>query len=262
MRNKAIRTALLRRMTQHETVPDAAMQKSMYDIVRNEFKDVALSLYAQFGENYEGRPAQEWGLLPGHAKQVDRHYQIMALDTSLATAHACDNLAAEFLQKGYDVAIMSYDPKHARPRCLLQSNLKDLPSGGNDLKSTLLIVGGNDMDGPTVAQRVVDTFSHLTPTGRYNSENKYNPLFEKVAFARSPSSHASPRIPDAQFLIDFGHHLQVKYSAHPEWEQTSLPRDISLLDGVTHDIWTEDSNKYRETVFAFDSSEISCLRIG
>eukprot|EP00397_Hematodinium_sp_SG-2012_P044930 GEMP01050308.1.p1 GENE.GEMP01050308.1~~GEMP01050308.1.p1 ORF type:complete len:499 (+),score=52.40 GEMP01050308.1:22-1497(+) len=263
MRNKAIRTALLRRMTQHETVPDAAMQKSMYDIVRNEFKDVAPSLYAQFGENYEGRLVQEWGLLPGRTKQVDLHYQILALDNSLATVQASDNLAEKFLQEGYDVVILKYGSQEKRPECLLQSNLKDLPSGENTLKSTLLIVGGNNIDGATVADRVVDSFIKFTPTGRDNSKTKINPRFEKVEFARSPSSHAGlPRIPDEQFRTDFVNRLMTHYSDDPHLSQSSFPQDISLLDGVTHGIWTEDSNKYKQTMFDFAiSDEIECLTI-
>eukprot|EP00397_Hematodinium_sp_SG-2012_P035949 GEMP01038748.1.p2 GENE.GEMP01038748.1~~GEMP01038748.1.p2 ORF type:complete len:129 (+),score=8.94 GEMP01038748.1:192-578(+) len=61
---------------------------------------------------------------------MDRHYQILALDNTIATTIASERLAAKLLQQGYDVSITGYTHDWEHRLCILQSNLDDPPPGG------------------------------------------------------------------------------------------------------------------------------------
>eukprot|EP00397_Hematodinium_sp_SG-2012_P005561 GEMP01005581.1.p1 GENE.GEMP01005581.1~~GEMP01005581.1.p1 ORF type:complete len:924 (+),score=233.14 GEMP01005581.1:32-2773(+) len=195
MRNKAIRIALLRRMALDHPGADADRVKQFYDIARDEMKDVAPQLYAQWGEYYDHVDRPLWGLLPGHTAQVDRHHQIIALDNSLATKMATENLATHFLQRGYDVAIfgktmgrmfgtMETMKGHV---CKLQSNLHEEHKGGSPpRKSMLHLVGRSDLDDDMLAFDVFDYFVEFTPAGRESKSKRITAHFDEVAFVWSP----------------------------------------------------------------------------
>eukprot|EP00397_Hematodinium_sp_SG-2012_P010358 GEMP01010471.1.p1 GENE.GEMP01010471.1~~GEMP01010471.1.p1 ORF type:complete len:466 (+),score=54.72 GEMP01010471.1:1342-2739(+) len=269
MRKEAIRTALLRRMSRY-AIPglrqaDAARQKIFYDVARQEMEHVAPNLWKQWGTNYDGLDAHEWGLAPGETQRMDRHYQIMTLDNTIASMTASERLAAKLLQQGYDVSITAYDPLWDRPICLLQSNLEDPPPGGRYPKFELLIVGGSAMDGKAIAHYVFRTFHELTPTGRKNhhTSSTYDLNFEAVTFIRSPQYPMFVSMSTNEELrTAFVKEFRVIYV------EAEAPKQISMHDGhvdVAHDgrivsldprgesqesIWVHDMNLYRDTIFA------------
>eukprot|EP00397_Hematodinium_sp_SG-2012_P004392 GEMP01004403.1.p1 GENE.GEMP01004403.1~~GEMP01004403.1.p1 ORF type:complete len:784 (+),score=125.83 GEMP01004403.1:579-2930(+) len=267
MRNDARRITLLRRMSRYATPgphqADALQQKKMYDIAREEMENVSSKLHNQWGENYDGRPAEEWGLSPGEAKKTDKHYSIMALDNTLATKMASERLAVELLQKGYDCAVMAYD--FEKTAAGIQSNMQESPlHGSNPINPTfnLLLVGGGNMDGKAVGGHVAKTFLKFTPTGRRRnpSGNPYH--FGQVIFARPPgSSLLSPDKPNEKVGVDIVEKLKLSQLFYSE-----TPQAISVHDkpiGVNHEgaivevaprgerekpIWPENKDLYKDTV--------------
>eukprot|EP00397_Hematodinium_sp_SG-2012_P016168 GEMP01016487.1.p1 GENE.GEMP01016487.1~~GEMP01016487.1.p1 ORF type:complete len:694 (+),score=186.60 GEMP01016487.1:546-2627(+) len=283
MRNEAIRSAFLRRMAlDRPTAADARRLKQLYDIARDEMKDLAPHLHQQWGELYDGVEQASWGLRPGHvAHEATHHHQIITLDNTLATNMASGKLATHLLQRGYDVATMAhtirraYDPATQTSEyvplrvCSLQSNLQDPRPGAPHLESTLHLIGGSQLRGRDVAARVYAYFVEFTPTGRVNTANKYNPNFVEVSFVRSPFDRFRPAAAThAEFLADFREQLSLLQGAEVtmpqkmsilEDEVVTWPRDAHKLQSILEDemrqvhgvdMWPRDANLYREKMFA------------
>eukprot|EP00397_Hematodinium_sp_SG-2012_P007048 GEMP01007088.1.p1 GENE.GEMP01007088.1~~GEMP01007088.1.p1 ORF type:complete len:895 (+),score=161.71 GEMP01007088.1:34-2718(+) len=248
MRNEAIRIALLRRMSLYQTEANAARQKHFYDIARKEMEFVAPQLYKQWGTYYDNVVPELWGLLPGETKKVGKHYQIMALDTSLATKAACEKLAVRLLQTGYDVAIMGTNHIPVKDtaafkiiaECNLQSNSKV-----QNLKSILHLVGGSAMSPEAVIGQIVQTFVRFTPTGRPARPGRYKPHLEEVSFVRPPYGHYPHPVSSTKLMRDFQRLFARRYPL------TKVPQ-ISIHEGVMFGdeaIWPQDENLYRQTIF-------------
>eukprot|EP00397_Hematodinium_sp_SG-2012_P013725 GEMP01013945.1.p1 GENE.GEMP01013945.1~~GEMP01013945.1.p1 ORF type:complete len:901 (+),score=165.88 GEMP01013945.1:34-2736(+) len=254
MRNEAIRIALLRRMSLYRT-RDAARQKGFYDRARMVMEFVAPQLYEQWGTYYDDVNPEFWGLLPGKTKKVGKHYQIMTLDHSLATKVASEKLATYFLQRGYDVAIMSAALPRKRvgaaglatfmpsAECILQSNSKV-----RNPEFRLYLVGGSAMRAEDVVRCIIRTFTDFTPTGRRVRlfSMPYTPDFKAVFFVPQPyGPYRRSAADNAKFMADFGKEFGFRYRL------LRLPR-ISLHEGVTvgdEIMWPQDQNLYRETIF-------------
>eukprot|EP00397_Hematodinium_sp_SG-2012_P015678 GEMP01015971.1.p1 GENE.GEMP01015971.1~~GEMP01015971.1.p1 ORF type:complete len:960 (+),score=220.45 GEMP01015971.1:32-2881(+) len=260
MRNEATRLALLRRIALDR--PGAAKQKRFYDIARDDMEHVAPRLYKLWGKFYENVDRPLWGLLPGERARADRHHQIITLDNTLATKMASDNLAAHFLQRGYNVALWSetfirlHNPQSVRvgyenyPICQIQSNLRDRPRGLPPLKSILHLVGGSAYDGEEIADQVSKVFDKYTPTGRLNTD-RLVPYFEHVRVVWSPYD---PFRPSAEMHEGILEELQEELVKH--LGKRAVPEDIPMIaernEGRLFDnaeIWPRDANLYRSTVF-------------
>eukprot|EP00397_Hematodinium_sp_SG-2012_P011453 GEMP01011593.1.p1 GENE.GEMP01011593.1~~GEMP01011593.1.p1 ORF type:complete len:592 (-),score=130.82 GEMP01011593.1:402-2177(-) len=283
MRHEAIRIALLRRMALDRPGADAARVKQFYDIARDEMKDVAPQLYQQWGEYYDSVDRRSWGLLPGIHAQVDGHHQIIALDRTLATKMATEKLAAHFLLRGYDVAIMGettsrqenwernevkYQPL---PTSMLQSNLPDPPSGESYPKSILHLVGGSGSGGRIAASLVYRIFKDFTPTGRRNMGGIYLPHFEAVSVWRSPYNIFAPAVSTHVKLVDDFRQELVEFRRQNLLSWT-VPEQISMIADGRVEIWPLDPNLYMNTIFqgwydhdvakwVWGEIDISCVQI-
>eukprot|EP00397_Hematodinium_sp_SG-2012_P006215 GEMP01006243.1.p1 GENE.GEMP01006243.1~~GEMP01006243.1.p1 ORF type:complete len:750 (+),score=161.36 GEMP01006243.1:389-2638(+) len=245
MNIEPMRIALLQRMSHHATSVDAQRQKTLYDMARAEMKDVHPAFYARTGQEYgsDMDPAL-WGLRPGTTKKTDHHVTIMALDASVATLRASENLAATLLKDGSGVALMEYKPLLNRMHCRLQSNLDDVPPGHTKPTVVLHVVGGHKaLTTTAIIEHITHTFKHFAPTGRPRTGERFR--FARISFERSPYN-AHPwgrRVTPTQFLDAF----QTEFAR-------SFPGDVSMSNDETHrDIWT------RTDVFVEDTT---CIVLG